>query len=172
MTDRAQMRSNAFLPQGHIRDRRLGQEREESYRHRKNSQANSELQVETFSRAVDYRNRTINIRRPRRRSTLLWHETARPQLENSAPDPTPTSCPLSHRFRPPILASTPSRAPSSASVPPPANFNTSPSFHSICIRPTSAAPAASFCQLFRTRAPILCSTPLCSPGRASEKSLA
>jgi hypothetical protein len=58
------MRPNAFLPQGHIRDRRLGQEREISYRHRKNSQANSELRVETFSKAADYRNRTIEIRRP------------------------------------------------------------------------------------------------------------
>jgi hypothetical protein len=33
----------------------------------------------------------------------------------------------------------------------PANFNTSPSLHSICIRPASAAPASSFRRLFRRR---------------------
>jgi hypothetical protein len=53
---------------------------------------------------------------------LLRHETARPQLENSArfpalrprppaPDPIPTSGPLSHRFQPSIPAPTPSRRP-------------------------------------------------------------
>ncbi|GEM_PF-1380967 len=61
-----------------------------------------------------------------------------------APDSIPTSHPLSHRFQPSILAPTPLRAPSSASVPTPANFNTSPLLHPICIRPASAAPAASF----------------------------
>jgi hypothetical protein len=34
--------------------------------------------------------------------------------------------------------------PSSSSVPTPANFNTPHLLHSICIRPASAAPAASF----------------------------
>ena len=56
MTDRAQMRTNAFLPQGHIRDTRLGQERKKSYRHREDSQEDSELQLETFSQTADYRN--------------------------------------------------------------------------------------------------------------------
>ena len=46
------MKSNAFLPQWHIRDRRLSRECARSYRHRKNSQANSELQVEAFSRLL------------------------------------------------------------------------------------------------------------------------
>ena len=46
-------------------------------------------------------------------------------------------------LRPTIPGASPSRAPSSASVPTPANFKTSPSLHSICIRPASAAPAAS-----------------------------
>jgi hypothetical protein len=77
------------------------------------------------------------------------------QLENSArftalrPRP-PRSCPdpyFAPSFKPSssidscsyILA-----CPSSAFVPTPANFNPSPSLHSICIRPASAAPAASF----------------------------
>src|SRR5437660_11613816 len=87
--------------------------------------------------------------------SILPHETALPQLENSArftalrrrppaPDPIPTSPPPSHRLRPSILAPTRSWAPSSSSVPTPAHFNTSPLLHSICIRPASAAPAASF----------------------------
>ena len=61
-----------------------------------------------------------------------------------APDPIPASQSLSHRFRISIVAPIASRAPSSASVLTPANFNTSPSLHSICIRPASAMPAASF----------------------------
>ena len=72
------------------------------------------------------------------------HGSPRSAPVRPAPDPIPTSRPLSHRFRPSIPAPTPSRAPSSASVPTPANFNTSPSLHSICITPASAAPAASF----------------------------
>jgi len=40
------MRTNAFLPQGHIRDTRLGQERKKSYPHREDSQEDSELQLE------------------------------------------------------------------------------------------------------------------------------
>jgi len=61
-----------------------------------------------------------------------------------APDTISTSCSLSHRFRIAILASIPSQAPSSASVLTPANGNTSPSLHSICITTASAVPAASF----------------------------
>src|SRR5271166_177004 len=85
----------------------------------------------------------------------LPHETARPQLENSArftaprprssycsTDPSPLS--LSRPIRSSLPPASPSRAPSSLSVRTPANFNTSPSLHSICISPASAAPAASF----------------------------
>src|SRR5258707_9002867 len=86
--------------------------------------------------------------------SLLPHETARPQLENSARFTAlrsrppcsrrdPAARPLSHRLRPSILAPTRSPTSSAAYVPTPANFNTSPSLHSICICPASAAPAAS-----------------------------
>ena len=72
------------------------------------------------------------------------HGSPRFALVRSAPDPIPTSRPLFHRFRPSILVPTPSPTPSSPSVSTPADFNTSPSLHSICIRTASAAPAASF----------------------------
>src|SRR6202049_3775430 len=95
----------------------------------------------------------------------LRHESASPQLENSArftalrprpprpprsappppaPDRIPTSRPISHRSPPSILLPTLSTTSTSASVPTPADFNTSASLHSICIRTASAAPAASF----------------------------
>jgi site-specific recombinase XerD len=72
------------------------------------------------------------------------HGSPRSARVRPAPHPIPTSRPRSHRFRPSILAPTHSPTSSSDSVPTPATFNTSPSLHSICIRPASAAPAASF----------------------------
>src|SRR5271166_1041048 len=74
--------------------------------------------------------------------SLLRHETARPQLETSArftaPRPRPPysrhdsyAAPSFPLFSTSILAPTRSRAPSSASVPTPVNFNTPPSLHSI-----------------------------------------
>ena len=72
------------------------------------------------------------------------HGSPRSAPVRPAPNPIPTSGPLSHRFQPSILAPTPSPAPSYTSVPTPANFNTPPSLHSICIRTASTAPAASF----------------------------
>src|SRR4029077_11128871 len=112
----------------------------------------------------------------------LRHETASPQLENSArftalrprpprSDRIPTSRPVSHRFPPSILLPTLSKTSTSASVPTPANFNTSASLHSICIRTASAAPAASFGRLFRTAAPISVPLHTTDQGRASEKAL-
>jgi hypothetical protein len=70
------------------------------------------------------------------------HGSPRSAPVRPAPDPIPTSRPLSHRLRLSTPAPTPSQTSFSASVPTPANFNTSPSLHSICIRPASAAPAA------------------------------
>jgi hypothetical protein len=61
-----------------------------------------------------------------------------------APDLIPTSRPLFHRFPISILLPTLSTTSTSASVSTPANFNTSASLHSMCIRTASAAPAASF----------------------------
>jgi hypothetical protein len=72
------------------------------------------------------------------------HGSPRSAHVRPAPDLIPTSRPLSHRFPPSILLPAPSPTSSSASVPTHSNFNTSPSLHSICIRPASAAPAASF----------------------------
>src|ERR1039458_7176055 len=82
-------------------------------------------------------------------------ETARPQIANSArfpalcprppgswPDPyfAPSVRPFSIIDPPPTCSPTFSSPP--CYLPP--NFNTSPSPHSICITPASAAPAASF----------------------------
>ena len=72
------------------------------------------------------------------------HGSPRSAPVRPAPDLIPTSRPVSHRFPPSILLPTLSTTSTSASVPTPANFNTSSSLHSICIRPASAAPAASF----------------------------
>jgi hypothetical protein len=58
------MKSNAFLPQGHIRDSGSTAERGKSYRQRKNSQANSELQLETFLQAAAYRNTRKTSKEP------------------------------------------------------------------------------------------------------------
>jgi hypothetical protein len=84
------------------------------------------------------------------RMKLLYHNSQtlhgspRSAPVRPTPDPIATSRPLSRRLRPSTPAPTRSRTSFSASVPTPANFNTSPSLHSICIRPASAAPAASF----------------------------
>jgi len=72
------------------------------------------------------------------------HGSPRSAPVRPAPDPIPTSRPFSHRLRPSTPAPTPSPTSFYASAPTPANFNTSPSLHSICIRPASAARAASF----------------------------
>jgi len=85
----------------------------------------------------------------------VQHETASPQLENSARftalrPPPPRSRPDPY-FAPriPPFSTIDSlfqalETSTSASVPTPPNFNTSASLHSICIRTASAAPAASF----------------------------
>jgi hypothetical protein len=80
------------------------------------------------------------------------HGSPRSAPVRPAPDPIPTSRPL-----PTPASTTDSRlhtlaGPSSTSVPTSVNFNTSPSLHSICIRPASAAPAA-FSDGFFERAP-------------------
>src|SRR5207244_13215936 len=72
------------------------------------------------------------------------HGSPRSAPVRPAPDLIPPSRPVSHRFPPSILLPTLSTTSTSASVPTPADFNTSPSLHSICIRTASAAPAASF----------------------------
>jgi hypothetical protein len=72
------------------------------------------------------------------------HGSPRSAPVRPAPDRIPTSPPVSHRFPPSILLPTLSTTSTSASVPTPANFNTSPSLHSISISPASTAPAASF----------------------------
>ena len=84
------------------------------------------------------------------RMKLLYHNSQtlhgspRSAPVRPAPDRIPTSRPVSHRFPPSILLPTLSTTSTSAAVPTHSNFNPSPSLHSICIRPASAAPAASF----------------------------
>src|SRR5205807_10272397 len=82
--------------------------------------------------------------KPLLHNSKTLHGSPRSAPVRPAPDLIPTSPPLSHRFPPSILLPTPSPTSSSASGPTHSNFNTSPSLHSICIRPASAAPAASF----------------------------
>src|SRR5439155_24924140 len=72
------------------------------------------------------------------------HGSPRSAPVRPTPDKIPASRPLSPHLRPSILAPTHPRTSSSAAVPPAANFNTPAWLHSICIRPASAAPAASF----------------------------
>lgn len=64
MAGRAQMRIECVPPQGHIRGRGSATGRSKSYLDRKNSQANSQLQVETFLKAADYRNTGENLPDP------------------------------------------------------------------------------------------------------------
>ena len=82
--------------------------------------------------------------KPLLHNSKTLHGSPRPAPVRPAPDLIPTSRPVSHRFPPSILLPTLSTTSTSASVPTPADFNTSPSLHSICIRTASAAPAASF----------------------------
>jgi hypothetical protein len=84
-----------------------------------------------------------SMKRPAHNSKTL-HGSSRAAPVRPTPDPTPSPLSPSHHLRSSIPPAAPSRAPSSASVRTPANFNTSPWTYSICIRPASAAPAASF----------------------------
>src|SRR4029077_11673944 len=113
----------------------------------------------------------------------LRHETASPQLENSArftalrpppprSDRIPTSRPVSHRFPPSILLPTLSTTSTSASVPTPADFNTSASLHSNLHKDRVRRASGFLLTAFSNARPNLCSLHTAHQGRASEKALA